>query len=152
MGDNLLRREARTETQCDDAARRRASNEVEGIGDPNAQILLQTCKHMRSEQRLGAPSIESEDLEALGARASRLALGCWIDLRGEFARSRRGRTIIKVGRRRGNYIHVTRLRRSADNDLAVIATGVGTRAASSHVNAPAQHLPAPSRPKPFRSA
>lgn len=124
MGDDLARPEARAETQCDDATRRSPSNEIEGIADPDAQILLQTRKHMRGEQRLGAPSIQSEDLEMVGAWTSRLALGCWMNLRVGFASSSRRCTLAEVGRRCRNYIHVTRLRRWADNDLADIDTSV----------------------------
>lgn len=122
MGDDLVGPEARTQTQCDDAARRSTSNEIEGITDCDAQILLQTRKHMRGEQRLRAPSVECEDLEAVGARPGRLGFGCWMDLRGGFASSPRRRILAEVGGRCRNYIHVTRLRRWADKALAVIDT------------------------------
>ena len=65
VGNDLARPEARAETQCDDATRRSPSDEIEGIADRDAQVLLQTRKYMCGEQRLRTPSVEGEDLEAV---------------------------------------------------------------------------------------
>ena len=68
LGD-LLRPEARTERKCDDPTSRGTRDQIEGVTDPDTEIIFKPGQHMSREECLGATPIERENLEPVRVTA-----------------------------------------------------------------------------------
>jgi hypothetical protein len=84
MRDDLARGKARPKRKRDDAASRRASDEVKRIAYAHAKVLFQTRKNVSSKQCFCAPSVEREYLEAIRRQSRCFAYTLRVVLRGGF--------------------------------------------------------------------
>ncbi len=68
--DDLPRRHPQPEAQGDDAARRRAGDQVKVVGDPHVEIRLEPSQHGRREDASQATAIQRQDLEPPATHAA----------------------------------------------------------------------------------